>query len=110
MYSVSILIEIQSRIEIAKNACRNTDDWCDEELNSGAPDGFDYDDWISAGFFAAGMEFNKKDATIAKQAKELEAANKRVSELEKAGEDLFHGRIGGDSHWAITCGLRLAES
>ncbi len=48
--------------------------------------------------------------TIAKQAKELEAANNRVSELEKAGEDLFHGRIGGDSHWAITCGLRLAES
>ncbi len=49
-------------------------------------------------------------AIVVKQAKELEAANNRVSELEKAGEDLFHGRIGGDSHWAITCGLRLAES
>ncbi len=52
----------------------------------------------------------QRDETIDKQAKELEAAKKRVSELEKAGEDLFHGRISEDSHWAITCGLRLAES
>ncbi len=49
-------------------------------------------------------------AIVVKQAKELVAANNRVSELEKAGEDLFHGRISEDSHWAITCGLRLAES
>tara|TARA_R100001480_G_scaffold116934_3_gene116562 strand:+ start:133 stop:405 length:273 start_codon:yes stop_codon:yes gene_type:complete len=72
--------EIFNRIEVAINGQRNTDRWSEHEINSSAPEGMDYLDWIEEACNVASHDINK-----------LKAALKEISELASVEQDECNG-------------------